>query len=89
MISKNRIKFIRSLSLKKNRDALGLFVAEGPKIVSDLLSNITPVYIAATNDWLKQNINIIGVLKLEFHNDFAFDEVSDDELKRISLIKTD
>ena len=88
MISKNRIKFIRSLSLKKNRDTLGLFVAEGPKIVSDLLSNITPVYIAATNDWLKQNINILGVLKQEFHNDFAFDEVSDDELKRISFLET-
>jgi len=37
MISKNQIKFIRSLELKKNRRREGLFVAEGPKVVGDLL----------------------------------------------------
>jgi TrmH family RNA methyltransferase len=37
MISKNQIKFIRSLELKKNRKQNGLFVAEGPKVVGDLL----------------------------------------------------
>ena len=36
MISKARIKYIKSLALKKNRDADGVFVAEGPKIISDL-----------------------------------------------------
>ena len=36
MISKNQIKFIRSLELKKNRKREGLFVAEGPKVVGDL-----------------------------------------------------
>lgn len=37
MISKNQIKLIRSLELKKNRKQNGLFVAEGPKVVGDLL----------------------------------------------------
>ena len=37
MISKNKIKLIRSLEMKKNRKAAGLFVAEGPKVVGDLL----------------------------------------------------
>ena len=37
MISKNQIKFIRSLEQKKNRKNEGLFVAEGPKVVGDLL----------------------------------------------------
>ena len=37
MISKNQIKLIRSLELKKNRRRENLFVAEGPKVVSDLL----------------------------------------------------
>lgn len=37
MISKNKIKFIRSLEYKKHRKSEGLFVAEGPKIVGDLL----------------------------------------------------
>lgn len=37
MLSNNDIKFIRSLSMKKRRDADGLFVAEGPKLVGELL----------------------------------------------------
>lgn len=37
MISKNRTKLIRSLETKKGREKAGLFVAEGPKVVSDLL----------------------------------------------------
>ena len=37
MLEKNKIKWVRSLSLKKNRQALGLFVAEGRKTVADLL----------------------------------------------------
>lgn len=38
MISNNQAKLIRSLSSKKNREKTGLFVAEGPKVVGDLLS---------------------------------------------------
>lgn len=37
MLSNNDIKFIRSLAMKKRRDADGLFVAEGPKLVDELL----------------------------------------------------
>ena len=37
MISKNKIKLIRSLETKKGREKAGLFVAEGPKVVHDLL----------------------------------------------------
>ena len=37
MISKNQIKFIRSLQLKKNRDANNCFIAEGEKIINELL----------------------------------------------------
>lgn len=36
-MNKNHIKLIRSLELKKNRKREGLFVAEGPKVVSDML----------------------------------------------------
>jgi TrmH family RNA methyltransferase len=36
MLSKNQLKFVRSLELKKNRKREGLFVAEGPKVVGDL-----------------------------------------------------
>ena len=37
MISKSKIKLIRSLETKKGREKLKLFVAEGPKIVDDLI----------------------------------------------------
>ena len=37
MISKNKIKLTRSLETKKGREKVGLFVAEGPKVVNDLL----------------------------------------------------
>lgn len=37
MISKSKLKLIRSLETKKGRTKAGLFVAEGPKTVGDLL----------------------------------------------------
>ena len=37
MIRKYTIKYIRSLELKKNRHKEGKFVAEGHKVVDDLL----------------------------------------------------
>ncbi len=37
MLNKNQIKLIKSLETKKNRKREGLFVAEGPKVVGDLL----------------------------------------------------
>ena len=39
VISKNQIKFIKSLSLKKNRIKTQMFVAEGEKIVNELLNS--------------------------------------------------
>lgn len=73
MISKARLKYIRSLDLKKNRKAEGVFVAEGPKIIDDLIRVFEPTYICATKEWLLQ------------HPDVNADEVSDDELRRASF----
>ena len=39
MLTKNKIKHINSLSVKKNRLNYGLFVAEGKKTIEDLLDN--------------------------------------------------
>lgn len=36
MISRNKIKLIRSLETRKGREKSGLFIAEGPKVVGDL-----------------------------------------------------
>ena len=50
MISKNQIKLIRSLETKKGRVKEGLFVAEGPKVVADLMAVMTPRILFATRD---------------------------------------
>ena len=57
MLSKKEIKDIQSLDQKKFRDELGLFVAEGPKIVSELLSLIPRQVerILATESWIKRS----------------------------------
>ena len=39
MLSKNQLKFIRSLKKKKNRQSEGLFLAEGIKVVEELLKS--------------------------------------------------
>ena len=42
MISKNQIKYIRQLEQKKFRKREKCFVAEGPKVVGDLMSQYQP-----------------------------------------------
>ena len=48
-ISKNQIKFIRSLSQKKVRDSEQLFLAEGEKCVRELLQSFEPFLIASSS----------------------------------------
>jgi len=58
MLSKNKIKYIRSLELKKNRIENGTFVAEGNKLVSDILSKFECQFLAAKETWIAQQGNI-------------------------------
>ena len=51
MISKNLLKYVRSLENKKGRKELGLFVAEGTKIVGDMMKVMGPFRIFATEEW--------------------------------------
>ena len=55
MISKQQIKTIHSLRLKKYRDQSGLFVGEGPKVVAELLQSFECKYIAALQSWVDAN----------------------------------
>ena len=55
MISKSQQKLIRSLEQKKYRQREGLFVAEGPKVVGDLLRRMPPRVIFATSQWVEQH----------------------------------
>jgi len=53
MLGKSKIKYIQSLGQKKARDEEGLFIAEGPRIIADLLAeNNKPVReIYALQSW--------------------------------------
>ena len=57
MLSKSKIKYIQSLGHKKFRDEEGLFLAEGPKIVKELINEIPASYqsVYALEDWLGEN----------------------------------
>jgi RNA methyltransferase, TrmH family len=57
MLSKKLVKDIQSLGRKKHREETGLFVAEGPKTVLELLALIPGQIetIVGTEEWIKSN----------------------------------
>jgi TrmH family RNA methyltransferase len=77
MISKSQIKLIHQLQSKKFRKREGLFVAEGPKVVGDLLKRFQPSAIFATAEY-KETLG---------NNNIEVTEVSEDELLRISFLQ--
>lgn len=80
-LSKNRIKYIRLLELKKNRRNEKVFLAEGHKLVGELLGHFECRFLLATAEWLLKNPRIHTLV-----NDIT--EVTEDELSRASLQKT-
>lgn len=78
MISKAKIKLIHSLGQKKHRDATGLFIAEGPKVVADIMEHAAPVMLLATSTWIAEN----AVSQV---NEVC--EVTDDELHSVSFLQ--
>jgi len=85
MLSKKIVKYIQSLSHKKFRDEDGVFIAEGPKIVSEFLlsQNIQCNFICAEKDWLVENGPLLK--GLEPQDIFETDE---EGLKSISSQKS-
>ena len=80
MISKQQIKDIHSLRLKKYRDQNNIFVAEGPKVVGELLTSFPCIYIGATESWIDDNIHLL-------HANVKYDVLTDDELNKASLLE--
>ena len=78
MLSKNKIKYIHSLELKKNRKEEHAFVAEGHKLVGDLLGHFPCKLLVATRAWLERNPG----MKAD-----EIIEVTQEELTRASLQK--
>ena len=58
MLSKAKIKEIRTLESKKKRDELNLFVAEGNKLVADMLYTFECEWLIARNSWIATQGNI-------------------------------
>ena len=77
MISKNQIKLIRQLEMKKFRSREGVFVAEGPKVVGDLLRRYDAKAIYATDGW-NPPADVSQSL---------VERITDDELHRISFLQ--
>ena len=79
MLSKNKIKYIRSLELKKNRKEEHAFVAEGHKLVGDLLGHFSCKLLVATRSWMDVHPQVVADEVIE---------VTQEELTRASLQKT-
>ncbi len=82
MIGKNTIKLIKSLSDKKNRIEENLFVAEGDKIVAEVLeSNFRIEKLFVTKSFLQSH-------NFDSSKISVLIEVPQDEIKKASLLKT-
>ena len=79
MLSKNKIKFIRSLEMKKFRNESDCFLAEGNKLVADILPFFECECLITKSSWLatQGNINAKELIIAE-----------DNDIERASLLKT-
>jgi TrmH family RNA methyltransferase len=81
MLLKTQIKFIHSLTQKKFREEKQLFIAEGEKIVSELIrSNIKVKQLFALKDFFENHP--------VDNNQIECVEISSKELEQISLLST-
>ena len=79
MLSKAKTKEIRALEAKKKRDEQGLFVAEGNKLVADMLQAFECEWLIAHTSWMATQGNIPAKeLILAEEND----------IRKISFLKT-
>lgn len=81
MLSKNKIKFFKSLQQKKYRDINKLFITEGEKLISELFESGFKINtIIATKNTIS---------KVEKYIDYCdVAEISENDIQRISNLKT-
>ena len=80
MISKNQFKFVRQLEQKKYRRREGLFVAEGTKVVGDLMQHSQPRMLFATSEYLDASPQLLQM-------GYEAVRITDDELRRLSFLQ--
>jgi len=79
MISRNRLKYLHSLRLKKFRELNGAFLVEGVKIVDELLhSNFKILEILGTSAWRAKYNDLVETGRFSFH------EISEKDLETAS-----
>ncbi len=82
MAGKQELKYIQSLGQKKHRDADGVFIAEGPKLVAELIAEIPELimHVYALQDWVEA----------QPQRDFSFPVtvITEAELEKISQLTT-
>jgi len=82
MLVKSKVKYIQSLGQKKFRDEEQVFIAEGPKIVKELLesgnADIKELY--AIREWIDENALLLKKTEIN--------EITEAELARISQLTT-
>jgi TrmH family RNA methyltransferase len=85
MLNKTHTKYIQSLHHKKFRDELGEFIAEGPKVVLELLDSreFVCIYIVAVENWVTANEKLLQ----KYPGPQIF-SVKDFELEKVSLLTT-
>jgi len=82
MLSQNKIKFIRSLDIKKNREQHQCFLVEGEKMVLELLdSNFKTLELFALKSFISSHSKNID-------KNIPVIEISEQELNKISSLKT-
>jgi RNA methyltransferase, TrmH family len=75
MLSKNSIKYINSLKVKKYRNEEHLFIAEGERLIEELLNSTLQLKtIYYTSEWTLRNKNL----------NFEVVEITYDEMRKIS-----
>jgi TrmH family RNA methyltransferase len=81
MLSKKVVKDIQSLNHKKYRSETGLFLAEGPKVVGELLQLIPEQFqsLYATDVWQKAQ---------QVWSPVPVETVSEEELQKLSQLQT-
>ena len=69
MLSKGKVKYIHSLEMKKYRNELNAFVAEGNKLVADMMFAFECELILAKPSWMAMQGNIPAKELLEAEGD--------------------
>ena len=83
MLTQNEIKHIKSLQQKKFRREFNQFVAEGPKLVGEIINSKFSIEgIVCQEEWIAEHVDSLQ------KKEIPFTEISNKEMERISGLVT-